>query len=162
MLERERESEGDPASEGGEGESRAENRGKRRRSSFVVESKMFEVVAEERNSKSHAIISESKGGIVSWVRLGPTSVGILIEGLNQCAKDGKDGRWEKGWKEKGRLYSLVREANRAGSFVRLGGDGHGEKAIWYLYTERERGKGRMGVYGGIPVVGRVSARRRGS
>ncbi|RVW76601.1 hypothetical protein CK203_048694 [Vitis vinifera] len=81
---------------------------------------MFEVVAEERNGKSHAIISESKGGIVSWVRLGPASVGLLIEGLNQCVKDGKDGRWEKGWSEKWRLYSLVREVNRAGSFVRLG------------------------------------------
>ncbi|KAL6322566.1 hypothetical protein AAG906_009876 [Vitis piasezkii] len=115
-----RESEGDPASEGGEGESRAENRGKRKRSSFVVESKLFEVVTEERNGRSHAIISESKGGVVSWVRLGPVSVGQLIEGLIQCAKEGKDGRWEKGWNEKGRSYSLVREANRAGSFIRLG------------------------------------------
>nr|CAN67219.1 hypothetical protein VITISV_037167 [Vitis vinifera] len=145
---RERESEGDPAREGGEGESRAENRGKRRRSSFVVESKMFEVVAEERNGRSHAIISESKGGIVSWVRLGLASVGLLIEGLNQCAKDGKDGRWEKGWKEKGRLYSLVREANRAGSFVRLGvtdmekrrfgiciPKGKGEKGGWASMVE---------------------------
>ena len=145
---RERESEGDPAREGGEGEIRAENRGKRRRSSFVVESKMFEVVAEERNGRSHAIISESKGGIVSWVRLGLASVGLLIEGLNQCAKDGKDGRWEKGWKEKGRLYSLVREANRAGSFVRLGvtdmekrrfgiciPKGKGEKGGWASMVE---------------------------
>ncbi|RVW16130.1 hypothetical protein CK203_074329 [Vitis vinifera] len=57
-----RESEGDLASEGREGESRAENRGKRKRNSFVVESKMFEVVAEERNGKRHAIILESKGG----------------------------------------------------------------------------------------------------
>ncbi|RVX00958.1 hypothetical protein CK203_022795 [Vitis vinifera] len=143
-----RESEGDPASEGGEGESRAENRGKRKRSSFVVESKMFEVVAEERNGRSHAIISESKGGVVSWVRLGPASVGQLIEGLIQCAKEGKDGRWEKGWKEKGRLYSLVREANRAGSFIRLGvtdmekrrfgiciPKGKGEKGGWVSMVE---------------------------
>ena len=86
----------------------------------MVESKMFEVVAKESNGKRHAIISKSKGGVVSWVRLGPASVGLLIEGLIQCAKDGKDGRWEKRWKEKGRLYSLVREANRVGSFIRLG------------------------------------------
>ncbi|RVW37982.1 hypothetical protein CK203_084181 [Vitis vinifera] len=96
-----RESEGDLASEGGEGESRVENRGKRKRSSFVVESKVFEVVVEERNGKSHAIISESKGGVVSWVWLGPANVGLLIEGLIQCTKDGKDGRWEKGGKKKG-------------------------------------------------------------
>ena len=141
-----RKSEGDPASKGGEGESRAENRGKRKRNSFVVESKMFEVVAEERNGKKHAIISESKGGVVSWVRLGPASVGLLIEGLIQCTKDGKDERWEKEWKEKGRLYSLVREANRVGSFIRLGvtdlekmrfgiciPKGKGEKGGWFLW-----------------------------
>ncbi|RVW65251.1 hypothetical protein CK203_049603 [Vitis vinifera] len=143
-----RESEGDPASEGGEGESRAENRGKRKRSSFVVESKLFEVVAEERNGRSHAIISESKGGVVSWVRLGSASVGQLIEGLIQCAKEGKDGRWEKGWNEKGRSYSLVRETNRAGSFIRLGvtdmekrrfgiciPKGKGEKGGWASMVE---------------------------
>ncbi|RVW88386.1 hypothetical protein CK203_040954 [Vitis vinifera] len=109
---------------------------------------MFEVVAEERNGKSHAIISESKGGVVSWGRLGPASVGLLIEGLIQCTKDGKDGRWEKGWKEKGRFYSLVREANRAGSFIRLGvtdlekrrfgiciPKGKGEKGGWASMVE---------------------------
>ncbi|RVW44704.1 hypothetical protein CK203_081810 [Vitis vinifera] len=143
-----RESEGDPAREGGEGESRAENRGKRKRSSFVVESKLFEVVAEERYGRSHAIISESKGGVVSWVRLGSGSVGQLIEGLIQCAKEGKDGRWEKGWNEKGRSYSLVRETNRAGSFIRLGvtdmekrrfgiciPKGKGEKGGWASMVE---------------------------
>ena len=146
-----RESEGDLASEGGEGESRVENRGKRKRSSFVVESKVFEVVVEERNGKSHAIISESKGGVVSWVWLGPANVGLLIEGLIQCTKDGKDGRWEKGWKEKGRIYSLVREANRAGSFIRLGvtdlekrrfgiciPKGKGEKGGWVSMVESLR------------------------
>ena len=143
-----RESEDDHVSEGGEGESRAENRGKRKGSRFVVESKVFEVEAEERNGKSHAIISESKGGLVSSVRLGLASVGLFIEGLIQCTKDGKDGRWEKGWKEKGRIYSLVREANRVGSFIRLGvtdlekrrfgiciPKGKGEKGGWVSMVE---------------------------
>ena len=143
-----RESEGDHASEGREGESRAENRGKRKRSRFVVESKVFEIEAEERNGKSHAIISESKGRVVSWVHLGPASVGLLIEGLIQCTKDGKDGRWEKDWKEKGRIYSLVREANKAGSFIRIGvtdlekrrfgiciPKGKGEKGGWASMVE---------------------------
>ncbi|RVW44362.1 LINE-1 retrotransposable element ORF2 protein [Vitis vinifera] len=48
------------------------------------------------------------------------SVGIFLEGLDQCVKDGKDDKWEKGWKEKGRRYSIVREVNKAGSFIRLG------------------------------------------
>ena len=91
-----RESEGEQASEGEEGESRAENRGKRKGSRFVVESKVFEVEAEERNGKSHVIISESKGELVSWVRLGPASVGLFIEGLTQCMRDGEEGGWEKG------------------------------------------------------------------
>ncbi|RVW77394.1 hypothetical protein CK203_048081 [Vitis vinifera] len=87
-------------------------------SRFVVESKVFEVEAEERNGKSHAIISESKGGLVSWVRLGLASVGLFIEGLIQCTKDGKDGRWEKGWKEKEDLFP-----------------GKGEKGGWVSMVE---------------------------
>ena len=63
---------------------------------------------------------ESKKGASSWVRLGPASVGIFLEGLDQCIKDGKNDKWEKGWKEKGRRYSMVREVNKAGSFIRLG------------------------------------------
>ncbi|RVW62509.1 hypothetical protein CK203_064024 [Vitis vinifera] len=115
-----RESEGFREVESKEGESRAENRGRRKGNRFVVESKMFEVEAEERNGKRHVVISESKGELVSWVRLGPASVGLFIEGLTQCLRNGEEGRWEKGWKEKGRCYSMVREVNRAGSFIRLG------------------------------------------
>ena len=117
---RERESEGVHAIESKEGECRTENRGRRKGNRFVVESKVFEVEAEERNGKRHVVISESKGELVSWVRLGPVSVGLFIEGLTQCMRNGEEGRWEKGWKEKGRSYSMVREANRAGSFIRLG------------------------------------------
>ena len=63
---------------------------------------------------------ESKRGVSSWVRLGSASVGFFLEGLYQGLEDVKEGKWEKGWKEKGRSFSLVRDANRAGSFLRLG------------------------------------------
>ena len=86
----------------------------------MVESKVFKVGAEERKGKIQVTIVESKGGVSSWVRLGSASVRFFIEGLVQCIRDGKEGRWERGWKEKGRSYSLVREANRAGCFLRLG------------------------------------------
>ena len=115
-----RESESEHASDGDEGESQAENRGKRKESSFVVESKVFEVGAEERKGKIQVTIVESKGGVSSWVRLGPASLGFFTEGPIQCIRDGKEGRWERGWKEKGKSYSLVREANRAGCFFLLG------------------------------------------
>ncbi|RVW97081.1 hypothetical protein CK203_030022 [Vitis vinifera] len=130
-----------PDTYGREGESRAENRGKRKRSRFVVESKVFEIEAEERNGKSHAIISESKGRVVSWVHLGPASVGLLIEGLIQCTKDGKDGRWEKDWKEKGRIYSLVREANKAGSFIRIGVTDLEKRRFGFRREEKEVDQG---------------------
>ena len=148
------ESKSEHASEGKEGESRAENRGKRKGSRFVVELKVFEVEAEERKGKIHVVISESKGELLSWVRLGPASVGLVIEGLIQCMRDGKEGRWEKGWKEKGRNYSLMREVNRAGSFIRLGvtdmekrrfgiciPKGRGEKGGWASRVESLRNVG---------------------
>ena len=47
------------------------------------------------------------------------SIGFFLEGLYQCIEDLKEGKWEKGWKEMGRSFSLVRDANRAGSFLQL-------------------------------------------
>ena len=115
-----RESERACESDSDEGESQAENRRKRKGSSFWVGSKVFEVGVEERKGKSHVFIVESKRGVSSWVRLGPANVGLFLEGLYQCIKDGKEGKWEKGWKEKGRSYSLVHDANSAGCFLQLG------------------------------------------
>ena len=66
------------------------------------------------------LIMEKKGGVSSWVRLGPESLGFFIEGLTHCIKDEKEVRWGREWKEKGRLYSMMRGINRAGGFIRLG------------------------------------------
>ena len=60
-----------------------------------MESKIFEVEVEKRRGKTLLFIVESKRGVSSWVRLGPASVGIFLEGLDQCIKDGKDDKWEK-------------------------------------------------------------------
>ena len=73
----------------------------------------------ERGGKT-LIITESKKGVSSWVRMGLNSVGLFMEGLQQCIEIVKIGSWEKGWKEKGRSFSLVSVSNRAGCFLRLG------------------------------------------
>ncbi|RVW27454.1 hypothetical protein CK203_094368 [Vitis vinifera] len=86
--------------------SRAENRRKRKTRSFGVESKSFELEMEERRGKTLITITESKKGVSSWVRMGMFSVGLFMEGLHQCIEDVNEGRWEKGWKEKGRNFSL--------------------------------------------------------
>ena len=57
-----RESERVHESDGEEGESRVENRRKRKGSSFWVELKVFEVGVEERKGKSQVFIMESKRG----------------------------------------------------------------------------------------------------
>ena len=86
-------------------------------------------------------IVESKRGVSSWVRLGPTSVRLFLEGLDRCVKNGNEDKWEKGWKEKGRSYSMVREANRAGCFLWLGVVDSEEKrySICIPKGKRERG-----------------------
>ena len=84
-----------------------------------MESKAFELEMVERGGKTQIIITESKKGVSSWVRMGLTSVGFFLEGLHQCIEDVKEERWEKGWKEMGRSFSLVRDANKAGCFLRL-------------------------------------------
>ena len=105
----------------------------------------------ERRGKPQVIIMESKRGVSSWVHLGSASVGFFLERLYQCLEDVKEGKWEKGWKEKGRSFSLVRDANRAGSFLRLGvvdskkkryniciPKGRGEKGGWLSMVEALR------------------------
>eukprot|EP00261_Vitis_vinifera_P035620 XP_019076863.1 PREDICTED: uncharacterized protein LOC109122937 isoform X1 [Vitis vinifera] len=141
--ERERESGGD------EGDESATKGRKRERNSFVVESKTFEIDVEEKRGKIQVAIWEKKKGISSWVRLGSASLGFLLESLDHCIKDGKGGKWERDWKENGRSYSLVRNENKAGLFLRLGvvdlekkqhsiiiPKGRGEKGGWVTMTEK--------------------------
>ncbi|KAL6338279.1 hypothetical protein AAG906_018550 [Vitis piasezkii] len=93
---------------------------RRKEGSFGVESKTFKIGVEEKKGKTQVIIVESKGGVSSWVRLGPMSVEVFLDSLNQCIKEEKNGKWERGWKENRRTYSLVRDENRAGYYLRLG------------------------------------------
>ena len=91
---------------------------------------------------------KARWGVLSWVRLGPASVRLFLEGLDQCVKNGKEDKWEKGWKKKGRSYSMVRKANKVGCFIRLGVvdvkekrysicilKGRGEKGEWSVMAE---------------------------
>ena len=89
-------------------------------SSFRVESKSFEVEVEEKKGRLQAIIVERKRGISSWVNLGPESLGFFLDGLRFCIEDMSAGKWERSWKENGRSYSLVRDENKGGCFLRLG------------------------------------------
>ncbi|RVX23129.1 hypothetical protein CK203_000201 [Vitis vinifera] len=73
--------------------------------SFGVESKAFELEMVEKGGTT-LTITESKKGVSSWVRMGLNSVGLLMEGLQQCIEDRRDGNWEKRWKEKGRSFSM--------------------------------------------------------
>ena len=61
--------------DGEEGEDSAVIRRRRKESSFVVESKVFEIVLDERKGKPQVLIVEKKRG-VSWVRLGRESLGF--------------------------------------------------------------------------------------
>ena len=134
MREREVDSEG-------EGDDEAE-KPNRKWQSFEVESKTFEVEVEKKRGKTLLFIVESKNGVSSWVKMGSASVGMFLEGMDQCIKDGKDVKWEKGWKEKGRRFSMVREANKAGSFIRLGIVDAEEK--WYSICIPKGKGGREG------------------
>ncbi|RVX14659.1 Threonine--tRNA ligase, mitochondrial 1 [Vitis vinifera] len=141
--------------ERGERERRGREEEEKRRSwkdcCFGVESKEFEIGVEEKKGKPQVVIVESKRGVTSWVRLGLVSVGFLVESLNQCIKDEREGKWERGWKENGRMYSLVRMVNRAGCFLRLRvvdmelkkfniciPKGRGERRGWILMEESLR------------------------
>ncbi|KAL6345965.1 hypothetical protein AAG906_025245 [Vitis piasezkii] len=61
-----------------------------------------------------------KRGTSSWVRMGIESLGFFLEGLVHCCKDTNGGKWRRSWKENGRAYSMVRDENRGGCYIRLG------------------------------------------
>ncbi|RVW93980.1 hypothetical protein CK203_034040 [Vitis vinifera] len=127
-------------SEGDEGDTREENRRRRRKEgSFGVESKTFEIGVEEKQGKTQVVIVESKGGVSSWVRLGPMSVEVFLDSLNQCIKEEEMGKWERGWRENGRTYSLVRDENRAGYYLRLGVVDQ-EKRRFSIFIPKGRGE----------------------
>ena len=104
-----------------------------------MESKTFKIGVEEKKGKTQVIIVESKGGVSSWVRLGPMSVEVFLDSLNQCIKEEKNGKWERGWKENGRTYSLVRDENRAGYYLRLGVVNQ-EKRRFSIFIPKGRGE----------------------
>ena len=108
------------AGEGIEGEFWSGHRKSRRGSSFGVESKIFEVKVEEKKGKLQATIVERKRGISSWVKLGPVSLGLFLECLLLCLEETSDEKWERMWKENGRSYSLLRDENKGGCYLRLG------------------------------------------
>ena len=141
-IAREGESGGDEGStEFAEGASHARPGNNVKRGGFGVESKRFEVEVEERRGRLHATIVERKGGISSWVRIGPMSLGIVFECLNLSIEDRRMGRWAREWKENGRMYSLSRDYNRGGCFLRLGVvDLEGKRFSVYI----PRGKGEKG------------------
>ncbi|RVW36841.1 hypothetical protein CK203_098072 [Vitis vinifera] len=127
-------------SEGDEGDTREENRRRRRKEgSFGVESKTFEIGVEKKQGKTQVVIVESKGGVSSWVRLGPMSVEVFLDSLNQCIKEEEMGKWERGWRENGRTYSLVRDENRAGYYLRLGVVDQ-EKRRFSIFIPKGRGE----------------------
>ena len=65
-----------------------------RKGRFSVELKTFEIEVEEKKGKMQATIVERKRGMLSWIRLGPESLGLFLEGLVHCSKDTSVGKWE--------------------------------------------------------------------
>ena len=111
-----------------------------RRRSFKVESKTFELALDDRKGKRQFRIVEKKRGVSTWVRLGLESLGLFKEGLIHCIRDDEEGRWEKEWKEGGKLYTLARGFNRAGVYLRLGVVGLERKRFCIFLPRGRRGK----------------------
>ena len=115
-------------SEGLEGDKRVDVEGddfvgvrsRAKKGSFGVESKWFDVEVREQKGKVQVLIVERKGGVSSWIRLGPNSIGCFIDGLEACIGIVGTGTWERQWKDSGRSFLMVRDQNKGGLFIRLG------------------------------------------
>ena len=90
---------GDPAdlcvSNGEKDFSGLEARISRWKRSFEVEPKTFEIEVERQKGKMQVFIEERKRGVSSWIKMGPESLGFVVEGLALCIKDTRTGRWSE-------------------------------------------------------------------
>ncbi|RVW17301.1 Nuclear pore complex protein NUP85 [Vitis vinifera] len=109
-----------------EGEGFVGVRSRAKKGGFGVESKWFDVEVREQKGKEQVLIVERKGGISSWVRLGPNSIGSFIDGLEACIGNAGTGIWEKQWKDSGRSF-LWCVAKTRGVVIRLGVTDMGNK-----------------------------------
>ncbi|RVW33987.1 hypothetical protein CK203_100736 [Vitis vinifera] len=133
---REKDSGGDGGStETVEGESHARPGENVRKGGFDVESKTFEVEVEERRGRLQATIVERKGGISSWVRLGPVSLGIVLDCLILSIEDERMGRWRGCFL---RLGVADLERKRFSIFIPKG---RGAKGGWASMVETLRSLG---------------------
>ena len=106
--------------------------------SFEVESKTFEIELERKKGKTQIFIEERKRGVSSWIKMGPESLGFVVEGLALCIEDKRTGRWVRNWRERGKIFSLLRDENKGGSFIRLGVE-DGEKKKFNIYIPKGKG-----------------------
>ena len=62
---------------------------------------------------------ERKKEISSWIRLGPASLGLFLDCLVLCIEDVRTAKWVRKWQKNKKAYSLVRDNNKGGCFLRL-------------------------------------------
>ena len=118
-----------------------EARTSRWKRSFEVESKTFEIEVERQKGKTQVFIEERKRGVSSWIKMGPKSLGFVVEGLALCIKDTRTGRWVRNWRERGRIFSLLWDENKGGSFIRLGVEDLEKKRFNIFIPKGNGGKG---------------------
>ena len=91
--------------------------------------------------KMQIIIVERKRGVSSWIKLGSDSLGLFVEGLALCIKDTRTGKWVRDWRERGRIYSLLRDENKGGCFIHLGVEDLEKKRFNIFIPKGRGGKG---------------------
>ncbi|RVW34169.1 hypothetical protein CK203_092839 [Vitis vinifera] len=129
-----------------------------RKRSFGVESKTFEVETEKKKGITQIFIVERKRGVSSWIKLGPASLGPLMEGLVFCTKDTRTGHWEKFWQENGKPSLNARRNKGDASYAWVLSIGK-RKDLVSLYLEAEEQKGVGPSGGGLREMESASDRQ---
>lgn len=77
----------------------------------------FKVSVEEARGELKGIIVERSRGFSSWIRFGDLSLRRLLDGIEECCREEKEGRFVKVWEDEERKYRLDKRVNGAGRFV---------------------------------------------
>ena len=103
---------------------------------------MFVINVGRKKGALRRVIEESRRSLSSWVGMGPMSQGFFLEGIERAFRVSNEEQWHWGWKEEGRKYSMIKDVNQPGPYVRLPKIDAGEK-IFHFCVKRTKKRRRL-------------------
>ena len=103
-----------------------------------MEAKSFLLEVGLKKGALCGVIEEHNRGFSSWVGVGPAILWFFLEGIKRAYQTLKEAKWGWSWKEEGIQFSMIKDVNQAGPYIRLQVTDVGEKKFTIFITKGQR------------------------